>query len=164
MIRSLIVAAVIAAPLSAAAEDKAPSPEEQKAAERKLVNAINSQGPGIDRCVGRYTKANPEKKGTVDLALVVLENGKVESASPSTSLPGARNLRSCLETVGKLYALPPPNAKKARLTFNIPIHKGAKFKMYVKGEAPKPKEAAPQPPIFQLLPRAWNKPPKPAEE
>lgn len=124
------------------------SAEEQKALERKIVAAINAQAGTIDACTARYLKEYPAAKGSVALALEVEREGAVKSAKATTSLTGARNLRPCIEKAGRAVKFPAPNTEKpARLTLSVPVQKGAKFKLYAKGDEPKPKPEDPAAPV-----------------
>lgn len=141
-----------------AAQADGPTPEERKALEVQIIGVLNGRGVQMDQCTERYLTEYPEQKGSVALAMSVDPSGKVLSATAQTGLTGARNLRPCIEAVAKGYIFPTTKGDKpAPINLTIPVEKGAKFKIYPPGEAPKPKEGPPPSSGFlRFTPADWG--------
>lgn len=129
-----------------APEQKKPTMTKEEARE-KVRQTLNASGSAIDACVNRYISEQPKAWGEVSLALTIGKTGAVKKAKGSTKLPGARNLRSCLEKVGVRWMFPEPKDPGKSFTLNIPIAKGVKF--YIRGpNDPPPPEPQPEPSGF----------------
>lgn len=114
---------------------------ERKDLEKKIIGTLNSKASAIDGCVKRHLTEYPDANGKVSLAIDVDGKGKVPKASATTPLPGARNLRPCLERVAKGYDFPVPEGfVPTTLKIDVPVEKGVSFKLYAPGEAPEPKK------------------------
>ena|SRR5688572_6899430 len=125
-----------------------PSAADQKQYEEAARKAINASGPAIDACTARYLEEQPGSEGLAKIAIQVGKGGLVSSAAVDTPLPQARSLKECLERIARTWRMPPPQTDKPdELKLQIPVKKGAKFKIYGPGEQPPP-EAADQPQGF----------------
>jgi len=144
--------------MGSAAHAEKMSPAQQKALQLKIIAQLNTKGPQMDACTKRFLDEYPKAKGAVTLSMKVSPEGKVVSAQAVTALKGARNLRPCIEAVGKSYTFEPTNAAEpAPLSITIPVEDGAKFKLYPPGQEPKrPKEDKTAPAIFRFTPSTWN--------
>lgn len=124
----------------------------------KVIDSINATGPAIDACVNKYLTEYPSQRGHVMLAVSVNAEGKVASSKATTSLEGARNLRPCLEAVGKTWTFPPPKDKTADLNLKIGVMPGTRFRLRKPGDPPpEPKaEPKPEPGAVKLQPTGWG--------
>jgi hypothetical protein len=134
-----------------------PADDPKKKYEEAARSAINATGPAIDACTQRYVEENPGAAGQAKVSVRVVKGGAVESAKVETSLLQPRSLKECLERIAKGWRLPAPQTEQPDLlTLQIPVKKGAKFKIYAPGEQP-PQEAKEQPSGFlQFAPKFLN--------
>lgn len=134
------------------------SPKQHQALQLKIIAKLNTKGPQFDACTKRFLEEYPKANGAVTLSMKISPEGKVVSAQAVTALKGARNLRPCIESVGKSYTFEPTQAAEpAPLSVTIPVEDGAKFKLYPPGQEPKrPKEDKSAPAIFRFTPATWN--------
>ncbi len=124
------------------------SDEDKAKYEAAAREAINATGSAIDACTDRYIEENPGTQGQAKISIQIVKGGVVKSAVVETVLTGARSLRDCLERVARGWRFPEPQTDKPdALSLQIPVKKGAKFKIYAPGEQPPP-EAAQQPQGF----------------
>lgn len=125
----------------------------------KVIDTINQSGPAIDACVNRYVQEYPSAQGKLSLSVMVGPDGRVVSSRAETALPGARNLRPCIEGVARRWRLPEPKEESATLGIDIPVRPGAKFKLKKPGEKePKPKKSPKQeePGFMRIQPTGWG--------
>jgi hypothetical protein len=125
-----------------------PSEADQKKYEEAARKSINATGPAIDACTARYLEEQPGSEGVAKVAIQIGKGGVVSSAAVDTPLPQPRSLKECLERIARGWRMPPPQTDKPdELKLQIPVKKGAKFKIYGPGEQPPP-EAANEPQGF----------------
>lgn len=137
--------------LAVAAE---PTEDDKKKYEEAARKSINATGPAIDGCNERYLEENPGNEGSAKISIKIVKGGVVGAALVDTSLQQARSLKECIERIARGWRFPPPQTENPdELSLQIPVKKGAKFKIYGPGEQP-PKEAAEQPQGFlQFAPK-----------
>ncbi|MCS6760529.1 MAG: AgmX/PglI C-terminal domain-containing protein [Candidatus Devosia euplotis] len=139
MKRLALALLLVSSTASAAPEAKKMSPEQ---AQEKVRQTLNASGGAVDACTARYVAENPAKPGMADVKVEIAEDGSVSKGTVNTTLPGARNLRSCLERVAKSWRFPKPGGPGQKFTLNIPVKANVKFRMLSEAEkkAMTPKE------------------------
>ena len=137
--------------LAVAAE---PSEADQKKYEEAARNAINATGSAIDGCTGRYLEEQPGSKGVVKLSIKVVKGGVVSNALAETTLTQHRSLKDCLERIARTWRFPEPQTEQPdALTLQIPVKKGAKFKIYGPDEKPPAEEQGEPQGFLQFTPQ-----------
>lgn len=142
------------------AEPAGGAPAEAEDAARvkaQLRVALNARGPAFDACTARYLREYPEAKGVAKLDLEVGPDGRVVRATAETRLVGARNLRPCLE--GVVEGLRFPVSRKSgpgRLSLDVPVEKGARFRLWGPDERRPEPETQRVETLIRFLPGDWS--------
>lgn len=160
--RLLLAFTCLALPASAHASGKPSAAEE--AMEAKIRAMLNASGPAVDACTAKHLAEEPKAEGKVDIKVNIAPSGQVAKSEAQTPLPGARNLRACLEAVSKTWRFPPPR-DAVSMSLSVFVKQGTKFRVPdPKEPPPAPAEAQKQPSGFitldvaSWLPGAWNDP------
>ncbi len=117
----------------------------------QIIDVLNATGPSIDACVARYVAEQPSQAGVATVTATVDSEGRTRQVAVSTPLPQARTLRTCLERVGMQWRFPVPKMETGKLSFRMPVQRGAKFKMRKPGEPPPPPPEPGEPPPPDLV-------------
>lgn len=149
----LTAASVVLLTRPAAAEpDKS---EATKALEAAIRKALNGAGPAVDACVERYLVERPTTDAKATLDLSVVKTGMVDKCTVEAPVENARSLKECLERAAKGIKFPSPGDGGATLKLEVPVKKGAKFRVPEPGEKPPAAEGQGDDGFVQFFPTGW---------
>lgn len=128
------------------APQPATPPLSKEQVQEKVYAVLRGSASQIDACTEAYTTEFPGSTGKAQLTAFIQKDGTVLKSEVSTALEGARNLRTCLESVARKWKLPPIHSEQEKLNLTIAVKKGQKFSLLKPGEKkPEQPGQAPQP-------------------
>jgi hypothetical protein len=126
----------------------------------KVYNMLMGSAGALDACTTAYTTEFPNNSGKATVQVKIIKDGSVMTANVETQLEGARNLRSCLESVARKWRFPPLQKESDQVSLTVQVKKGQKFTLRKPGEQAQQQQQQQQQPsgdegFMQFLPESF---------